>query len=156
MTDPVPVRRLFETHLTVSDLEASVRFDREVVGLAIAFEVPERGAAFFWVGGPGQTMLGLWSLGSAPVGVVLHVAFDVAVDDLFDATTRLQAQGIRPLSFFGEETSEPSVICWMPAATVYLRDPDGHLLEYPTMLDEEPRPELGVLPWSEWLAQRES
>lgn len=156
MTDPVPVRRLFETHLTVSDLEGSVRFYREVVGLPIAFEVPERGAAFFWVGGPGHTMLAVWSLGSAPVGLVLHIAFEVAIDDLFDAPTRLQAQGIRPLSFFGEETSEPSVICWMPAATLYFRDPDGHLLEYLTMLDEEPRPELGVLPWSEWLAQREA
>jgi lactoylglutathione lyase len=38
----------------------------------------------------------------------------------------------------------------MPAAAVYLRDPDGHLLEYLAMLDEPPRPEAGILPWSEW------
>ncbi|HEY8778678.1 MAG TPA: VOC family protein [Solirubrobacterales bacterium] len=156
MTDPIPVRRLFETHLTVSDLEGSVRFYREVVGLSLAFEVPERGAAFFWIGGTGHTMLGLWSLGSAPVGLVLHIAFEVAIDDLFDAPKRLRAKGITPLSFFGEETSEPSVIGWMPAATLYFHDPDGHLLEYLTMLDEEARPELGILPWSEWLAQRKS
>jgi len=156
MTDPIPVRRLFETHLTVSDLEGSGRFYREVVGLSLAFEVPERGAAFFWIGGTGHTMLGLWSLGSAPVGLVLHIAFEVAIDDLFDAPKRLRAKGITPLSFFGEETSEPSVIGWMPAATLYFHDPDGHLLEYLTMLDEEARPELGILPWSEWLAQRKS
>jgi len=156
MTDPIPVRRLFETHLTVSGLEGSVRFYREVVGLSLAFEVPERGAAFFWIGGTGHTMLGLWSLGSAPVGLVLHIAFEVAIDDLFDAPKRLRAKGITPLSFFGEETSEPSVIGWMPAATLYFHDPDGHLLEYLTMLDEEARPELGILPWSEWLAQRKS
>jgi lactoylglutathione lyase len=156
MTDPISVRRLFETHLTVSDLEGSVRFYREVVGLSVALEVPERGAAFFWIGGTGHTMLGLWSLGSAPMGLVLHIAFEVAIDDLFDAPKRLRAKGITPLSFFGEETAEPSVIGWMPAATVYFRDPDGHLLEYLTMLDEEARPELGILPWSEWLAQRKS
>jgi lactoylglutathione lyase len=156
MTDPTPVRRLFETHLTVSDLEGSVRFYREVVGLSVAFEVPERGAAFFWIGGTGHTMLGLWSLGSAPMGLVLHIAFEVALDDLFDAPKRLQALGITPLSFLGEETAEPSVIGWMPAATLYFRDPDGHLLEYLTMLDEEARPELGILPWSAWLAHRKS
>src|SRR6266496_2119471 len=99
MTDPIPVRGLFETHLTVSDLQRSVRFYREVVGLSVAFEVPERGAAFFWIGGTGQTMLGLWSLGSAPMGLVLHIAFDVALDDLLDAPKRLRAMGVTPLSF---------------------------------------------------------
>jgi hypothetical protein len=28
-------------------------------------------------------------------------------------------------------------------------DPDGHLLEYVAMLDHEPRPDLGILSWSE-------
>ncbi len=42
------------------------------------------------------------------------------------------------------------MIGWMPAAMVYLRDPDRHLLEYLAMLDQQPRPDLGVLPWSEW------
>jgi lactoylglutathione lyase len=43
----VPVRGLFETHLTVSDLGRAVAFYRDVVGLAVALELPERGAAFF-------------------------------------------------------------------------------------------------------------
>ena len=55
-----------------------------------------------------------------------------------------------PLSFFGREANEPSVIGWMPAACVYLRDPDGNLLEYLAMLDAEPRPDLGILTWSRW------
>jgi lactoylglutathione lyase len=38
----------------------------------------------------------------------------------------------------------------MPAAAVYFRDPDGHLLEYLAMLDEEPRPDSGVVSWSQW------
>src|SRR6185312_4710908 len=58
---------LFETHLTVSDLARSVAFYRDVVGLPVALELPERGAAFLWIGGPGEAMLGLWSLGSAPM-----------------------------------------------------------------------------------------
>ena len=35
----------------------------------------------------------------------------------------------------------------------FVRRCDGHLLEYLTMLDDEPKPDLGILPWSEWLAQ---
>ena len=150
MSDQVPVRALFESHLTVSDLPRSLEFYREVVGLPVAFEVPERGAAFLWIGGPGRSMLGLWSLGGAPLGMTLHVAFEVSLDDLLEAPKRLADQGIPPLSFFGDETGEPSVIGWMPAAAVYFRDPDGHLLEYLTMLDEEPRPDPGIVSWSEW------
>ena len=44
------------------------------------------------------------------------------------------------------------MLAWMPAAAVYFRDPDGHQLEYLAMLDAEPRPELGILPWSEWIS----
>jgi len=150
---PVTVRGLFETHLTVGDLERSVAFYRDVVNLPVALEVPSRGAAFFWVGGPGQGMLGLWSLGSAPLGMVLHVAFRAGLDELLEAPALLRARGVAPLSFFGEPASEPSVIGWMPAAAVYFRDPDGHQLEYLAMLNERPRPDLGVIPWSQWVAK---
>jgi lactoylglutathione lyase len=156
MIDPIPVKRLFETHLTVSDLQRSIGFYRDVVGLKLAFEASEPNVAFFWIGGTGKSMLGLWSLGTAPLGLILHLAFDVALDDLLDAPKRLKEKGIKPLSFFGVETTEPSVICWMPAASVYFRDPDGHTLEYLTMLDKEPQPDLGIIPWSEWLDQNKS
>jgi lactoylglutathione lyase len=147
---PIPVRGLFEAHLTVADLGRSVAFYRDVVGLPLALEVPERGAAFFWCGRPGQSMLGLWSLGSMPMGMSLHVAFDVTPDDVLAAPERLRESGVEPQSFFGQPTEEPSVIGWMPAAAVYFRDPDGHMLEYLTMLDEEPRPLSGIVSWSEW------
>jgi lactoylglutathione lyase len=150
--EPVPVRALFEAHLTVADVPRSTAFYREVVGLPLALDLPERGAAFLWVGEPGRSMLGLWSMGSAPMGMTLHVAFDVALDELLGAPARLRDQGVVPLSFFGEETDEPSVIGWMPAAAVYFRDPDGHQLEYLAMLDEPPRPDAGIVPWSEWQA----
>jgi lactoylglutathione lyase len=52
--------------------------------------------------------------------------------------------------FFGQPTHEPTVIGWMPAAAVYFRDPDGHMLEYLAML-VEPAGE-GIVPWSEWNA----
>lgn len=59
----------------------------------------------------------------------LHVAFDVALEDVLTAPERLRAQGVEALSFFGAPTNEPSVLAWMPAAAVYFRDPDGHQLD---------------------------
>ena len=75
--------------------------------------------------------------------MTLHIAFDTASRTCSRRRTRLRAQGVTPLSFFGAETDEPDVLAWMPAAAVYFEDPDGHLLEYLAMLDEEPRPEAG-------------
>jgi lactoylglutathione lyase len=49
MAEPVPIRGLFEAHLTVADLGRAVAFYRDVVGLPPALEIPDRGATFFWV-----------------------------------------------------------------------------------------------------------
>jgi GNAT superfamily N-acetyltransferase len=95
-------------------------------------------------------MLGLWSLGSAPAGITSHVAFAATLEDVLGACDGLRQVGVAPLSFFGDETTEPSVIGWMPAAAVYFRDPDGHQLEYLAMLDDAARPELGIVSWSDW------
>ena len=151
MTDRRPtVTGLFEAHLTVSDMGRSVAFYRDVVGLPPALDLPERGAAFFWIGGPGEGLLGLWSLGSAPMALSLHVAFKAALQDVLESCVALRSAGVTPLSFFGAETGEPSVLGWMPAAAVYFRDPDGHLLEYLAMLDGPQRPDVGIVAWSEW------
>lgn len=141
---------LFEAHLTVGDLGRSIAFYRDVLGLPLAYELPERDAAFFWVGEPGDSMLGLWRAGSAPIRLQSHVAFKISLDEVLGAGDRLRASGVEPLSFFAEPTDEPSVIGWMPAAAVYFRDPDAHLLEYLAMLDDRPRRDVGIVPWSEW------
>jgi lactoylglutathione lyase len=151
---PLPVGGLFEAHLAVGDLQRSVRFYERVVGLPLAFEEPRRGAAFFWVGAGREGMLGLWSLGSAPIGLSVHVAFTASLDDVLGACDVLRSLDVTPLSFFGEDATEPSVIGWMPAAAVYFRDPDGHLLEYLAVLDDAPRPDVGVVSWSQWAGGR--
>ena len=141
---------LFEAHLTVGELGRSIAFYRGVVGLELAFESPDRDAAFLWIGAPGNSMLGLWTAGHAPQSVSLHLAFRTSIADVLGACEHLRSLGVTPLSFSTTQTDEPSVIGWMPAAAVYFRDPDGHLLEYLAMLDEAPRPDLGILSWSQW------
>jgi lactoylglutathione lyase len=152
MAEQTPVAGLFETHLTVRDVARSVAFYRDVVGLQLALDLPERDAAFLWIGGTGRAMLGLWGIGSSVISVELHVAFAVTLADLLDAPRLLRTHDVQPLSFGDRETSEPDVLGWMPAAALYFRDPDGHLLEYLAMLDEQPRPSAGVVPYSQWTA----
>src|SRR2546421_7973492 len=116
MAGAIPVRGLFETHLTVRDVPRSIDFYRDVVGLPLALDLPERNAAFMWIGERGRAMLGLWGIGSSVNSLTLHIAFDAELDDILAAPERLRAQGVTPLSFFGKETSEPDVLGWMPAA----------------------------------------
>jgi lactoylglutathione lyase len=99
-------------------------------------------------------MLGLWEGGTMPMHVSLHVAFQVALSDLHEAPARLHEAGIQPRDLAGLPTEEPVVLAWMPAAAVYFRDPDNNLLEFITMLPDPPRPDLGVLPWSDWVLRK--
>lgn len=151
-----PVARLFEAHLTVADLDGSIAFYRDRLGFELAHIVPARQAAFFWAGARGTTMLGLWAAGSGLQQTTTHIAFAAALDDVLAAPRALRSAGITPLDFDGAPTREPVVIAWMPAASIYFRDPDGHLLEYISMLDETPRPDGGVMRWDEWTRTRSS
>ena len=45
----VPIRDLFESHLTVRDLGRSMAFFGDVLGLELAHLVPERRVAFYWM-----------------------------------------------------------------------------------------------------------
>ena len=140
---------LFETHLSVTNLDRSVAFYRDVVGLIPAYSQPERGVTFLWIAMPGQAMLGLWQ--SNPVlRMHLHLAFTVPLDDVLAAPAKLRQAGVIPRSFGREEADEPIVYGWMPAAAVFFDDPDGHSLEYLSMLPGAARPDLGVLSWSQW------
>jgi lactoylglutathione lyase len=147
---PVLIRELFEAHLTVSDLGRSIAFYRNRLGFDLAFRVDDRRVAFFWLGGHGRSMLGLWETGSAPITIRLHLAFGCTLADVVAAPERLRTAGIEPTGFYGEAVNEPVVIGWMPAAAVFFKDPDGHLLEYVAMLPDAARADFGVASYSQW------
>lgn len=75
MAGLVSVCGLFETHLTVNDLQRSIAFYRDIVGLELGIEMPENNCAFFWKGDSKHSMLGLWSTGMSPNRLKLHIAF---------------------------------------------------------------------------------
>lgn len=73
----IPICGLFEAHLTVSELDRAMAFYGGTLGLQLAEVFRQRRAAFYWLGAPGQSMLGLWEAGSGPQRLSLHVAFRV-------------------------------------------------------------------------------
>ena len=125
-------------------------FYGDTLGLKLGHVVPERRVAFYWLGEPGSSMLGLWEVGTSPQRLSLHIALRVDLPDLLDAPRRLRAANITPLDFWSHPSDELTVLGWMPAAAVYFHDPDGNLLEFLTMLPDTPRAELGVTGWKEW------
>ena len=94
----VPIRGLFEAHLTVSDLDRSIAFYRDVLGLSLAHRIPTRNVAFFWVPASDKAMLGLWGIGTSPLRLRLHIAFDVALPQVFESVAALRRAGITPRS----------------------------------------------------------
>ncbi len=146
----VPIQGLWETHITVADLDRSIGFYRDVVGLTLAHIVPERHVAFFWIGQPRQAMLGLWSIHTSPMAMKLHYAFQVTIDDVKASVSALKRAGIESLSGTGLPIDEPEVIPWIPAASVYFKDPDGHSLEFIAMLPEAAQKRMQRVMLSEW------
>ena len=147
----VPIRSLYEAHLTVRDLDRSIAFYRDVLDLPLATVIPERNVAFFWVPRPETAMLGIWGVGTAPISMRLHIAFTVDLPDLERSVGALRDNGLTA-HFNGEPIEEPIVLTWMPATSVYFDDPDGHALEFIALLPDAPRPDLPIMPLSRWRA----
>jgi hypothetical protein len=74
----IPIRDLFETHLTVGDLPRAMAFYGDVLGLEIARLFPERKIASYWIGGRGNSMLGLWEAQARSKPQNLHSASRVS------------------------------------------------------------------------------
>lgn len=144
-----PITGLFETHITVADLDRSIHFYRDLLGFPLAHVVSERQVAFFWLGRPGAAMLGVWAT-TAPMRMRLHFALQMAPVEIVRAVDTLKAVGIVPRDGNGEPTDTPSVHAWMPAMALFFTDPDGHSIEFISMLPDAPMPGLGAVSWPRW------
>lgn len=148
---------LFETHLQVANLELSMEFYERVLGLELAMKEQARRVAFYWIGGWGKTVLGLWEKppwvsgrNSGDQIITQHFAFEIDLTDLGRVVAAVKQRGIELRNFFGQTTSVPSVFGWVPAASIYFNDPDGHLLEFLAKLPGKRRPEIGIVSLDEW------
>jgi catechol 2,3-dioxygenase-like lactoylglutathione lyase family enzyme len=144
------IRGLYEAHLTVRDLDASIEFYRETLGFPLAHRIPERHVAFLWVPTPEAGMLGLWSTYTSPLKQILHLSFHVSLQELIESVPKLRELGVEP-THFNAPMFEPIVNGWAPQASVFFKDPDGHSIELITPLSGPAHPDLSWMPLSEYV-----
>jgi lactoylglutathione lyase len=145
---------LYETHLPVANTERARDFYINIARLSFAYRDPNRDIVFLWADKKEKGMVGLWGPNTVygpQTGVdrKSHLAFAISVDQLFATIKRLSQQGIETFGFGAGKSEEPSVIGWMPSAQIYFRDPDGHTLEFISILPEEPHPDF-IGTYSQW------
>jgi lactoylglutathione lyase len=150
------IKGLYETHLFVENLERSVDFYSNILGLEQCYFDKERKAVFFWIGKPKEAMLGLWEKPKAEIQK-RHFAFRCDKEDILEKSILfLKSRNLQPYNFLKDGTEKPMVFAWMPAIAIYFNDPDGHYLEFISILEGEGKPKLGVISYEEWVRHNEA
>ncbi len=145
------IQGLYETHLYVENLERSIDFYQNALGLTLCHSEEGRRVAFFWIGKPKEAMLGIWEKPKELIQV-RHFAFRCDKDDVLNRSVQfLKDRDLKPYNFFNDGTEQPMVFAWMPAIAIYFTDPDGHQLEFIAILEGDGRPDLGVITYEEWI-----
>src|SRR5258705_12247823 len=103
----ISVQNLFESHLTVTDLDRAIAFHRDALGLQLAHVVPARQAAFFWIAPAGNAMLGLWGAGSGPRRVAVCAALPATPAAVVATPTALRCAGLPPLGLACQPEDQP-------------------------------------------------
>lgn len=135
-------------------MERSAAFYEKVLGLELAHVEVSRRVRFYWIGIKGEAMLGVWEIPESKWKRE-HFAFRTSVDNMKRIEGYLQERGIEPRNFTNDKKeANLQVHSWMPAVSIYFSDPDGHSLEFISMLPDEPKPDLGVISWDEWEAMK--
>jgi catechol-2,3-dioxygenase len=144
------IKGIYETHINVENLETSIEFYQNVLGLEKCGYNDERRIAFFWVGKPQEYMLGLWEKPKSEI-VKMHFAFRCDKEDILNnSISFLKDRNLKPYNFLNDNNEIPMVFSWMPALAIYFDDPDGHCLEFISILEGQPKPELGIITFEEW------
>ncbi|MFC5527893.1 VOC family protein [Cohnella yongneupensis] len=122
------IKGLYEAHLPVRNLEASIEFYKQL-GLGFAWRNDD--TAFFWIE-EGKSWLGLWQGDEyqTPYHPSLrHIAFRVTYEDLKKSLKWLETIQVVAVPFGRRTSVEPFIRPNQGNASVYFNDPDGNSLE---------------------------
>src|SRR6185369_328459 len=113
-----PIRGLYEVAIRVKDLAKAEPFYREVLELEVGLRDEKRNWLFLYAGGDAGMVVLQEDKGDWPLQ---HFAFTVDEADIERAAAMLKERGV--------EVEGPIYHSWMPARSIYFRDPDGNDLE---------------------------
>jgi lactoylglutathione lyase len=143
----------------VIDLDRAVNFYVNKLGFEFGFGNSDRSSALLLYTEAQQR----WMLGLFRVNAVVHrsaaeyhISFRIPEEDVDSMLPWLRERGIEtvhpPRAPIQGPMKEPIVHGWMPAAAVFFKDPDGHLLDFIAELADPPHPDFLYRPLSEWRA----
>jgi lactoylglutathione lyase len=112
------VQGVYEVAIPVADLDRAAAFYGEVLGLTDGLRDEPRRWLFLRAGGGA----GMIVLQEGEVGPARHFAFTIGAADVERAAAALRARGV--------SVDGPHVHAWIPATSLYFRDPDGHDVEF--------------------------
>jgi lactoylglutathione lyase len=142
----------YEVFLPVADVDRSISFYVEKLGFRVGRRESPSSALLLYDDHGTRSMLGLFHVEA--VERRHHMSFRVFEIDVDRMVSFLVERGIEPVhpprARIQGPMREPIVHGWMPAASVFFRDPDGHLLELIADLADECRPEVLYCPLSDW------
>lgn len=93
---------IFETHINVNSYIRSAAFYEQLLGIIPLLDDPVRKSKFYWVGQPGEAMLGIRENYPSPLVQRQHFAFRIELEDMLRARTYLEGLGIKAENFRGE------------------------------------------------------
>ena len=147
----------YEVHLPVKDVNRSIDFYVEKLGFKLGFGGKGgTSALLLYADGNARWMLGLFEVDTVVHRrpAEYHISFRVAKGDADLMVHHLREHGIEPVhppaAPLQGPMNEPIVHGWMPAAAVFFRDPDEHLIELIAELSDTPRPDFVYRSLSEW------
>ena len=114
----LPIRGIYEVAVRVKELPRAETFYREVLGLEVGTRDDGRNLVFLRAGGQAGMIVLQEDRGDWPTQ---HFAFTLDGASLKSAAALLRERGV--------EVEGPIIHEWMPATSLYFRDPDGHQLE---------------------------
>ena len=147
---PFQLRKIGHVVLNVADLDASVRFYTEVLGLEVSDRYPDSmvpgGIVFLRVNTDHHGVALVGGATRSERSSLNHFAFEVgSLDEVFRARAWLREQSV-PIHFEGRRRAGCQI-------AIEFRDPDGNNLEIYWNIDQVGT-EGAVRPASEWLAAK--
>ena len=124
----LPIRGVYEVAIKVKDLSKSEPFYREVLDLQVGIRDEKRNWLFLRAGGDAGMIVLQEDKGEFPLQ---HFAFTVDEADVELAATMLRERGVN--------VEGPVVHDWMPATSIYFKDPDGNDLELCAVIQLKPK-----------------